>query len=110
PAVGVAAGGTAVYITGTGLDTATAVSFGNATASFFRISTNLISATSPPQGTNPATVDVTVTTPAGTSVTNSADQYTYGTPASSGPIVDGISPNQGSIRGGTNVSIYGRGF
>ncbi len=47
------------------------------------------------------TVDVTVTTPSGTSATSAADQFTY--VASSLPTVSGISPTSGPSAGGTAV-------
>ena len=51
-------------------------------------------------------VDVTVTTAGGTSATGSADQFTY----IDAPTVTGISPNSGSIAGGTTVTITGTNF
>ncbi len=59
-----------------------------------------------PAGTG--TVDVTVTTPAGTSATSSADQFTYTTAAA--PTVTGLSPTTGPTAGGTLVTITGTGF
>ena len=76
PTSGPAAGGGAtVTINGTGFTGATAVRFGAATAVFTFVSSTKITVASPPAGTG--TVDVTVTTPSGTSVTSAADQYTY---------------------------------
>jgi hypothetical protein len=76
PPTGPPAGGTDVTITGSGFTGATAVNFGTVdAASFTVISDNQISATSPP-GT--LTVDVTVTTPQGTTVpTNPGSKFTY---------------------------------
>jgi hypothetical protein len=75
PNEGPRAGGTSVTITGTELTGASAVKFGaTAAASFSVNSESSITAVSPP-GTG--TVDVTVTTPGGTSATSSADQFTY---------------------------------
>jgi hypothetical protein len=77
PARGTANGGTAVTITGTGFTAAaaaTGVSFGGAAAPFTIDSRTQITATSPPGG---GTVDITVTTPAGTSAATPADQYSY---------------------------------
>ena len=51
-------------------------------------------------------VDVTVTTPAGTSATANADQFTY-VPA---PAVTGLSPVSGPTAGGTPVTISGADF
>ena len=57
-----------------------------------------------PQGSG--TVDVTVTTPGGTSATNKADLFAY-FPL---PEVAIISPPSGPANGGTTVTIYGSGF
>jgi hypothetical protein len=68
-------GGTSVTITGTGFSGATAVKFGSASAKSFTVnSATSITAVSP-KGTG--TVDLTVTTPAGTNPTTAADQFTY---------------------------------
>jgi len=65
-----------------------------------------ITATTPPGN---GTVDVIVTTPAGTSAAGAADQFTYdGTTA--GPQVTGIDPASGSVAGGDTVTITGSGF
>jgi hypothetical protein len=76
PSSGSTAGGTSVTITGTNLNGASAVSFGATPASTFTVnSSTSITATSPAQGAG--TVDVTVTSPAGTSTTSAADHFTY---------------------------------
>ena len=63
-------------ITGTNLAGATVVHFGTTAATNFTVvNDNTITATSP-AGTA-GTVDVTVTTPSGTSTTSAADQFTY---------------------------------
>ena len=59
-----------------------------------------------PAGTG--TVDVTVTTPAGTSATSAADQFTYTVAVA--PTVTGLSPTTGSQAGGTLVTITGTEF
>jgi hypothetical protein len=51
-------------------------------------------------------VDVTVTTPAGTSGTLLADQFTY----DARPTVTAVSPTAGPTAGGTPVTITGTGF
>ena len=78
PTSGTTAGGTTVTITGTGFNGATAVKFGATAAAFTVNSAAQITATSPAGGAG--TVDVTVTTPGGTSATGAFDQYTYLTP------------------------------
>ena len=81
PNTGPSAGGTSVTITGTSLNGATAVKFGNtAAASFVVNSATSISAVSP-AGTG--VVDITVTTALGTSATGSADRSSYGPPPDS---------------------------
>jgi hypothetical protein len=68
-------GGTTVTITGTGFTGTTAVNFGATSAKSFTVnSATSITAVSPK---GKGTVDVTVTTPAGTSPTSAADQFTY---------------------------------
>lgn len=63
-------------ITGCGFTGATAVNFGATAATAFTVNTDAsISATSPAHAAG--TVDVTVTTPSGTSATAPADQFTY---------------------------------
>jgi hypothetical protein len=75
PNVGPAGGGTSVTVTGTNFIGTTAVKFGTTAASSFTVnSATSITATSPP-GTG--TVDLTVTTPGGTSATGSGDQFSY---------------------------------
>ena len=75
PRKGPAAGGTQVAVTGHNLEGATAVDFGPNVATHIRqVSGKIIIATAPP-GTG--TVDITVTTPRGTTATSTKDQYTY---------------------------------
>src|SRR5438067_10286756 len=74
PKTGPATGGTSVTITGTGFAGATAVKFGATSATKFTVnSSTSITATSPPA--IPGVVDVTVTTPAGTSAVSLADHF-----------------------------------
>lgn len=77
PSSGTPSGGTSVIITGTNFTGASAVNFGATSASFTVDSATQITATSP-AGTG--TVDVTVTTPGGSSATSSADEFTYSLP------------------------------
>ena len=51
-------------------------------------------------------VDVTVTTPGGTSATSSADKYAY----DAAPTVTGLTPNNGPTAGQNTVTIKGTGF
>ncbi len=84
-----------------------AVTVGASSATYTVNSATSITATSPAESAG--TVDVTVSTPAGTSATSSADQFTYVAPAT-GPTVTGLSPTSGSTSGGTSVAITGTGF
>jgi len=78
PSAGLTSGGTAVTITGTNFTGASAVKFGSVAAtSFSVVSANQITATAPAEAAG--TVDITVTTPAGTSATSAADKYTFAT-------------------------------
>jgi hypothetical protein len=101
PSIGGTAGGASVTIGGTNLNGATAVSFGGVAATINTDSASSITATSPAHGSG--TVDVTVTTPIGTSATSAADHFTYFAP----PIVAAVSPTSGTTFGGTTVIITG---
>jgi hypothetical protein len=79
PSSGPTDGGTAVTIHGTGFTGATAVLFGGAEASGVAVkSAKLIDATAP---AGIGTVNVTVTTPSGSSSTGAASQFAYAVPA-----------------------------
>jgi hypothetical protein len=102
PTFGPAAGQTVVTVSGKGFTGATAVKFGNSSASGFTVTSDTSITATAPAGTG--TADVTVTTPAGTSATNPLDVFTYA------PTVTGISPSSGPTTGGTPVTITGTGF
>jgi subtilase family serine protease len=103
PTAGPVGGGTTVTITGTNLTGATAVKFGSVNAASFKVnSSTSITAVSPAEAAG--TVDITVTTPGGTSATSTADRFKFL------PTVTGVSPNTGSKVGGTSVTITGTGF
>ena len=79
PNKGSTAGGTVVTITGTNLTGATEVKFGTTAATGVEVkSATEVKATSPAHAAG--TVDVTVTTPGGTSATGAGDKFTYETP------------------------------
>ncbi len=106
PSSGPTAGGTTVTITGTDFAAnATSVRFGANTGSNVVVSSATSLTVIAPPGTG--AVDVTVTTPAGTSATGPADQFTY---AAATPMVTGISPSSGPTAGGTGVTINGTNF
>lgn len=76
PNSGTTAGGTSVVITGTNLTGASAVKFGGSNAASYTVnSSTQITAVSPAKSAG--TVDITVTTPNGTSATTPADQFTF---------------------------------
>lgn len=76
PATGPTSGGTWVTISGTALSRVTAVRFGGTDATRIDVvSDGELRAQSPQHPAGP--VDVTVTTPGGTSATNTGDRYTY---------------------------------
>ena len=75
PATGSTAGGTTVTITGSGFTGAAHVAFGSVQATSFVVySSTQITAVTPPGA---GTVDVTVTTFRGISLTGAADEFTY---------------------------------
>jgi hypothetical protein len=103
PRGGTAAGGTSVTITGTNFSAgATTVAFGTGAATNVTVSATSITATSP-AATDAGPIDITVTTPGGTSTTSPADMFTY-TPT---PTVTAVRPNAGAPTGGTKVTIHG---
>jgi RHS repeat-associated protein len=107
PASGSAVGGTSVTILGSGLSGATQVDFGGMPATSVTVhSDGEIVAQAPPEAAG--VVDITVTTPGGTSAITAADQYTYITPAA--PVVTGLSPTLGPTQGGDTITLIGRGF
>ncbi len=82
PSSGPTEGGTVVKITGGNFAGTTSVAFGFAAATQFTIEgPNTITATAP--AGSAGTVDVTVTTPEGTSPVSSHSHFTYGAPPSS---------------------------
>jgi hypothetical protein len=106
PPQGLEGGGTSVSISGTNFTQATAVDFGSASATSFTVnSATSITAVSPP-GTG--TIDVTVTTPEGTSSLGVADRFKY-VPFPP-PKVGKVKPNIGPVAGGTIVTITGSSF
>jgi len=103
PNIGSITGGTSVTITGMNFGGASAVTFGGTSvASFTIVSATSITTTTPAHAAG--AVDVAVTTGAGTGTGSSAFTYT------AAPTVTGVSPNRGSMAGGTVVSITGQNF
>jgi alpha-tubulin suppressor-like RCC1 family protein len=105
PREGLTQGGTAVTIGGSEFNGATAVRFGDANATAFHVESSTSITAIAPAGSG--AVDVTVTTPEGTSKPNPADQFSYVNPLVARPSVSGVSPAQGPAAGGTSVTISG---
>lgn len=104
PSAGPVAGGNEVTITGFGFSPDAAVDFGSQPATVQSCSATTCSVAAPAAA--PGTVDVTVTTPSGTSPTSMADEYTYYPE----PSVRAVLPNVGPTTGGTPTTINGTGF
>jgi hypothetical protein len=105
PEQGSVEGGRPVRVLGTHFNGASEVSFGGVPATFEILSSETISARTPPG--NAPVVDVRVTTPEGTSPANPYDRYTYqGTFTE----ISKVTPNKGPAAGGDPVAIAGQGF
>jgi acyl-homoserine-lactone acylase len=107
PNGGPAAGGTSVTIGGEGFNEVSSVSFGATPAAEFTVNSAKSITAVAPAGTG--TVDVTVTTPEGTSASVPGDQFTY-TPPPPAPSIKKVAPRVGSSAGGTSVEITGANF
>ncbi|MFG2491173.1 IPT/TIG domain-containing protein [Streptomyces caniferus] len=100
PSSGPTAGGNVVTLNGTNLTGATSVKFGSNSAVILTNTTTQITAIAPTAP--PSTVNVTVTTPGGTS---NPLPYTYtATPA---PTLTTVSPTSGPTTGGNIVTLNG---
>jgi len=104
PLAGCTAGGSSVVITGTDFTGATAVQFGTVNATSFTVnSATQITAVAPASAAG--TVDVRVTTPAGTSANAAGDNFTF---AASSISSVAVGAQSGSIVYGTgNIVTYG---
>jgi hypothetical protein len=103
PRIGADTGGTKITISGSDFSSPCSVSFGGTTAPCTVDSTQEVSTVSPAE--SPSKVDVTVTTPDGTTPVNTNDSYTFAVRV---PIVEAIDPTSGSA--GTSVTITGARF
>lgn len=101
PTSGSSAGGNTVTLTGTGLSTATSVSFGANAVTPTVVSDGVITAVVPAGAAGP--VGVTVTTAGGT---NNGLSYTY----IDAPTITTVAPASGPTSGGTAVTITGTGL
>ena len=101
---GPAMGGTTLTVSGSGFFEASAVDFGPGNAaSILSVTNTAIVLTTPPSATG--TVEVTVTTPFGTSSASSGDRFKY-----EKPTVTSVSPSSGMLAGGAVVTVTGTGF
>jgi hypothetical protein len=101
---GPASGMTSVTIAGAGFTGVTSVRFGSVQATGLEVVSKTSITVLSPIGTS-GVVDVTVTTPNGTSATSAKDRFKYLTPT-----IAHVSPSTGSTAGGTNVTVAGSGF
>ncbi len=105
PNTGGTVGTTLVVITGSSFTGATSVSFGGTPASSFTVnSPTQITAVAPAHGAG--LVNVTVTSPSGTSPVTAGDQYTYVTSTA----VISLTPDDDAIAGGSTIIITGSSF
>jgi hypothetical protein len=103
PTGGAASGGTVVTITGSNFSGANSVKFGNVPASFTVNSATQITATAPQESAG--TVDVTVSTPGGTSGTCSWDHYTFvNPPVAQNDTLSVVHDQMGSVNLSSDVS------
>jgi hypothetical protein len=105
PDTATVAGGTQVTVAGSGFVPGVVVSFGSVPGSAV-----LVNATgSSLEVTSPAgtagSVDLTVTSAAGTSLTSINDLFAYGA-----PVVNSVAPDAGALAGGDDVIVAGNGF
>jgi hypothetical protein len=101
PTSGPTAEGTSVTITGNSFTEATVVKFGATAAPSFTVNNpNQITAIAP-GGVAGTTVDITVTTPRGTSAVSTADHFTYVSP----PIIDSFTANPATITQGRTAFL-----
>ena len=122
PASGPLAGGTSVAITGSGFTGATAVKFGSTAASAFTVNSDTSITATSPAAASVGPVDVTATTPAGTSATSRADQFTYTypftgyqAPVANPPVLNQVNRGQAipmkfSLGGNYGLTIIAPGY
>ncbi len=109
PNSGPQTGGTTVTITGSGFTGVTGVNFGAiAAAAFTFVSDTQVTAVSPGIP-GVAVMDITITTPNGTSATGTPDLFTYSSPVPV-PTIFEINPQVGPSTGGFQMILIGGGF
>ncbi len=105
PTFGSPQGGTRAYVFGSNFTNASRVQMGGRPVNNFTVNGPSVIVMVTPPG-SPGVVDVTVTTPAGTSVPAFGDQFTY----AGRPIVTGLSLHGSYFEGGTLIQISGFNF
>jgi hypothetical protein len=103
PDFGPTHGGTAVRISGISLSGATAVMFGSTPAASFTVQSDSSIIARSPSGTG--TVDITVTTPGGTSATGVADLFSYATPGDGTIFPTPSLGSEGNLNGTSCLSL-----
>lgn len=110
PASGSVSGGGSVTISGANLSSAIAVKFGS-TAAASITSNSATQIVVPAPAGSAGTVDITVTTAGGTSVTSASDRYTYVAPPTAGAVTASVGYNASNaainlvLGGGTAASV-----
>ncbi|MBS2021096.1 MAG: IPT/TIG domain-containing protein [Deltaproteobacteria bacterium] len=105
PALGVATGGTALTLTGTGFKSGATVSLGGTAATAVAVASTSITCTTPAHAAG--AVDVVVTNGDGQSGTKAAS-FTY---VAVGPTtITSVIPGSGPTAGGTTLDVTGTGF
>ncbi len=109
PRQGPSAGGNRVQISGAGFTGATAVEFGSVAATSFQVDSDQAITAVAPAEASATTVEVTVSTPDGTSPTNEngGNNYTF---VPDLPEVSSVAQDFGLATGGQSVTITGYGF
>ncbi len=106
PNSGPVSGGTSVTISGSNFLGTTAVSFGQYPATGCSVTSTSMTCPTP-AASQGGIVDVTVTSPKGTSPTNPGDEFTY---QQSAPVVNSVSPSTIDVGSTQQITIIGNGF
>jgi hypothetical protein len=104
PSNGPTTGGTSVTVFGAGFTDGTTVHFDTALGTDVIVNNSTTLTVTAPANTG--TVDITVTTPGGTSATSAMDVYQF----VASPTVISVSPSMGLEAGGNSVTILGTNF
>jgi hypothetical protein len=101
---------TPVTITGANFDGATVVGFGQVDTGDFKVVSSTEIVVNTPQPSSAGTVDMTVTTPAGTSATSAADRFTFTAPPvpTDPPVVTSVTPS--TVSDGVETTVNGSNF